>query len=163
MLGCVPDSPKDRVLPFAVQKYASPNDNLTLFNCATACAAGGYDVAGAEDAHQCFCGKSGSIPSGPYNGSCTTPCAGDTQSMCGGFGSMSLMQMACKAAEPSQGPPLPARLGVGANVAVIGELAGCASGDGSQCIARVSQLGGYTQQGTRVVTIQDAFASNFKP
>ena len=58
--------------------------------------------------------------------------------------------------------PLPADMSIVKNVAVVGQLGGCGAANGSDCIAKVSMLGGYTAgrisgAGVQVVSIEEAF------
>ena len=163
VLGCRGDSARARVLPFKVGNSSS--GALTLGTCAAACAGLGYDRAGAEFGHECWCGHSSMDPDGGYgSGGCTMPCSGDRAQTCGGNGALTELAIECKPAAPAPtpvaAPPLPARLRPRGGVAVIGELGGCGAGQGgshSDCVARLGLLGGYTQYGARVVTIEDAF------
>ncbi|KAI5866960.1 putative glyoxal oxidase [Durotheca rogersii] len=87
--GCWQDGPNGRIM----QGYQPPNDpELTRQKCAHVCADNGYIISGAEYYTECFCSNA------IYNGGkrsedesgCSTPCGGDSATMCGGPGYLSI-------------------------------------------------------------------------
>lgn len=97
--------------------------NLTLGGCAQLCAEKGFDRAGAEDGHECWCGHGSSADSAPASKACTATCPGNNAQKCGGNNALTLMKLSCQAHETSAPPaPLPANMSAVKNVAVIGQL-----------------------------------------
>ncbi|KAI1394131.1 putative glyoxal oxidase [Hypoxylon trugodes] len=87
--GCWQDGPNGRIMP----TFQAPDDpELTPQKCAQLCSGDGYTVSGTEYYTQCFCSNA------IYNGGvadndttkCSTPCGGDSNSMCGGSGYLSI-------------------------------------------------------------------------
>lgn len=159
VLGCVKDDTSARLLPHQAPAFKARGDKLTLTKCAKACAAQGYNWAGAENGFECWCGSNNSTPDRPYvESGCSRACDGNASATCGGFGYLTEIALTCRK-RPSPAPtplpstpndPLPAFVHPGENVAIIGQLAGCGAANSTSCIAKVSQLGGYTQAGARV-------------
>lgn len=93
--GCWQDGPNGRIMP----TYQAPDDPaLTQQKCAQLCSGQGYSVSGTEYYQQCFCGNAiynGGVAS-PDDSNCATPCAGDSDEMCGGAGYLTIY---------SDGPP----------------------------------------------------------
>lgn len=172
MLGCHVDGGReDRLLPTCGSSAKPGNKNckngtvvpkLTLHGCAAMCAAQGFDRAGAEDGHECWCGHGTSDANTPSE-LCTAPCSGDASQMCGGFGALTLMNATCEHSWPQKPrPPLPADMSSVKSVAVIGQLGGCGAANSTACTAKVSMLGGYTAgritgAGIQVVSVEEAF------
>ncbi|KAF4272369.1 hypothetical protein CNMCM8812_008790 [Aspergillus fumigatus] len=67
--------------------------DLTPAQCVEKCSAEGYQYAGVENAHECFCGNSvdqDDMPRVTPMGNCLWPCAGDSLQNCGGYGFIGL-------------------------------------------------------------------------
>ncbi|KAF7536340.1 hypothetical protein G7054_g4595 [Neopestalotiopsis clavispora] len=106
--GCWQDGPNGRIMP----TYQDPdNKALTPQSCAQTCFSKGYNISGTEYYSQCFCGNA------IYNGGkastdqtkCNTPCSGDSKSMCGGPGYLSIVS---NGAPPTFQPPVPQTSGL---------------------------------------------------
>jgi hypothetical protein len=82
-LGCYPDPSTSRTL-----RAASYSDlaNFTIGGCTDFCSSKGYNFAGMEYGHECFCDwRWHNLPLNPNSCDCfTAHCTGETNSYCGG-------------------------------------------------------------------------------
>ncbi|KXJ88041.1 hypothetical protein Micbo1qcDRAFT_124031 [Microdochium bolleyi] len=87
--GCWQDGPGPRILP---QYQAPDNSNMTRESCIQLCSSMNYTISGTEYYRQCFCGNA--IYNGgkqaPDESGCQTACSGDSSTMCGGAGYLSI-------------------------------------------------------------------------
>jgi hypothetical protein len=82
-LGCYSEGTSGRSLNWRQDSVAAAT--MTVETCLAACKAGGYSFAGIEFAQECYCGVvlgNGTLP--VDDGSCSMPCNGNKNEMCGG-------------------------------------------------------------------------------
>ena len=100
-VGCFSEGSSTRLLPY----YAVGTSSLTNQMCIDNCHDLGYAYAGTEIGLQCFCG---SAPSALVAGShlvqdsdCSTPCSGNSSSVCGASGKLSVWDLSVAKATPA--------------------------------------------------------------
>jgi hypothetical protein len=81
-MGCYGDDYYPRDLPFEAGEYS----NLTNLMCIQLCKENGYQYAGTQYYEQYFCGNSYGTyyPEFTDPTGCNTPCAGNSNEICGG-------------------------------------------------------------------------------
>jgi len=88
-VGCYTDAVGARTL--AVAQFLA--GAMTVDACTSACAAGGYSLAGVEYGGECFCDsqlRNGGGPAPDGDAQCNMPCNGNAAQMCGGPGRLNL-------------------------------------------------------------------------
>ncbi|EPE25540.1 hypothetical protein GLAREA_01452 [Glarea lozoyensis ATCC 20868] len=106
LLGCYNEVPLENgnLAVGAAGEYLVPSivpENFTAPTCLAACEGslapegqGNYTYAALENSRECFCGLSLSNTSTPVDSlNCASPCAGDSNTSCGGFGYLTLYQL----------------------------------------------------------------------
>ncbi|XP_014550496.1 hypothetical protein COCVIDRAFT_31788 [Bipolaris victoriae FI3] len=84
--GCVGDDGNKRVL-------GGPSINIVSLEptlCGNFCSRSGYTIFGVQFATQCYCGNVLATTTMTTPPSCTTPCPGDSNAVCGGFYAMNV-------------------------------------------------------------------------
>jgi glucan endo-1,3-alpha-glucosidase len=78
-LGCFQDT-LSRILTGS----STTSSSMTPESCVAFCGSNGYGVAGVEFATQCYCGNTLFLSDQTSSSSCTMPCGGDSNQVCGG-------------------------------------------------------------------------------
>ncbi|WVQ77852.1 hypothetical protein IAR50_007549 [Cryptococcus sp. DSM 104548] len=86
--SCIAEATGGRALTGA--SYSA--SDMTLSTCASYCTAQGYGIAGVEYASECYCGNvlNNGASLSLSSTACTMACSGDSTTMCGGSGALSI-------------------------------------------------------------------------